>query len=213
MDINHPGWKEIHMSKTPFVVAISGPSGAGKSTLIKTLVNLFENAVFLSIDDYPDDHYPPAIEWLERGANPDEFETPQFFADVRSLKNGKSILHPETKQETDPPAYLIIEEPFGKSRTAFRDLIDFHAEIDIPLEIAFPRRLLRIMDWKPKEEQLPYIKQHLEWYLRAGRRFYIAVQENARRDKDLTIDGTHPSEMIAQLVFEAVTLKHSGQNV
>jgi len=201
------------MSKTPFVIAISGPSGAGKSTLIKNLVNLLEDAVSLSIDDYPDDHYPPAIGWLERGANPDEFETPQFFADVHSLKNGKSIFHPETQQKTEQPAYLIIEEPFGKSRSAFKDLIDFHAEIDTPLEIAFPRRLLRIMNWKPKDEQLPYIKRHLEWYLSAGRRFYLAIQEKARKDKDLTVDGTLPSEMIAKTIFTAILEKRNNLNV
>ena len=201
------------MPKKPFVIAISGPSGAGKSTSIKNLVRLLEDAVSLSIDDYPDDHYPPAIGWLERGANPDEFETPGFIADVRALKEGKSIIHPESQQKTEPPAYLIIEEPFGKSRTAFKDLIDFHAEINTPLEIAFPRRLLRIMDWKPKEEQLPYIKRHLEWYLSSGRRFYLAVQENARKDKDLTVDGMLPSEMIAQTIFATILAKRNNQNV
>ena len=201
------------MSTIPFVIAISGPSGAGKSTLVKNLVNLFADAVSLGIDDYPDDHYPPAIGWLERGANPDEFETPGFFADVRLLKEGKSIIHPKSQQKTEPPAYLIIEEPFGKSRTAFKDLIDFHAEIDTPLEIAFPRRLLRIMSWKPEEEQLSYIKGHLEWYLRAGRRFYLAIQEKARKDKDITVDGTLPSETIAETIFNAVLAKLNSQNV
>jgi len=201
------------MSNSPYIIAISGPSGAGKSTAIQNLVSLLGEAVFLSIDDYPDDHYPPAVDWLERGANPDEFETPQFFADVRSLKKGISIFHPKTQQKTGPPAYLIIEEPFGKSRTNFKNLINFHAEIDTPLEIAFVRRLLRIMNLKPKEEQLPYIKQHLEWYLHAGRKFYLAVQENARKDKDLTIDGTLPPDTIAQLVFDAVISKRNSQNV
>ena len=201
------------MPNPTYVIAISGPSGAGKSTAIHNLVNLFGNAVFLSIDDYPDDHYPPALGWIERGANPDEFDTPGFFTDVRSLKNGNSIIHPQSQQKTEPPAYLIIEEPFGKSRTAFKDLIDFHAEIDTPLEIAFPRRLLRIMNWKPKEEQLPYIKQHLEWYLNAGRIFYIAVREKARKEKDITVDGMLPPETIAQTIFNAVLAKQNSQNV
>jgi len=201
------------MATQPYVIAISGPSGAGKSTLVKNLVGLLDDAISLGIDDYPDDHYPPAIGWLERGANPDEFETPGFFADVRTLKEGKSIIHPETQQETEPPTYLVIEEPFGKSRTAFKDLIDFHAEIDTPLEIAFPRRLLRIMSWKSEEEQLPYIKGHLEWYLRAGRKFYLAVQANARKDKDITVDGTLPSETIAEIILNAVLAKLNNQNV
>lgn len=200
------------MPDTTFVIAISGPSGAGKSTLANNLVNLFGDAFAFGIDNYEYD-FPSSAGWLERGANPDEFETPQFFADVSYLKNGKSIVHPETQQEIQPPAYLIIEEPFGKSRTALKDLIDFHAEIDIPLEVALSRRLLRIMDKKPEAEKLPFIKQHLEWYLRVGRRFYLAVQENSRKDKDLTVDGALPSEQIAQTIFNAATAKQKGQKV
>jgi len=201
------------MSNSPFVIAISGPSGAGKSTMIKKLSELLRDVVSLSIDDYPDDHYPLAVGWLERGANPDEFDTPQFFADVLSLKQGNSIIHPATENKTEAPLYVIIEEPFGKSRTAFKDLIDFHVEIDTPLEIAFPRRLLRIMNVKPKDVQLEYLKQHLDWYLRAGRNFYIAVRENARKDKDLTVDGTMSSETIAKLVYDAIHLSLNQPNV
>ena len=200
------------MPKPTYVIAISGPSGAGKSTLVNNLVNLFGDAFALGIDNYEYD-FPSSVGWLERGADPDEFETPQFFADVRSLKEGKSIIHPEHQNEIQPPAYLVIEEPFGRSRTALKNLIDLHAEIDIPLEIALSRRLLRIMDKKPEEEKLPFIKQHLEWYLRVGRRFYLAVQENARKDKDLTVDGSLPAEQIARTIFNTATAKQKGQKV
>lgn len=62
---------------------------------------------------------------------------------------------------------------------------------------------------KPEDEKLPYLNQHLEWYLRVGRRFYIAVRENARKDKDLTVDGTLPSEKIAQMIWDAVIAKRA----
>ena len=80
-----------------YVITISGPSGAGKSTLLNNLVNLFGDAFSLGIDDYPDDHYPPAVRLLERGANPDEFETPQFFADICPLKEGNPSCTPIQK--------------------------------------------------------------------------------------------------------------------
>jgi len=205
------------MPHTTYVIAISGPSGAGKSTLVRNLINLFGDATSLGIDNYPGDDYPPAAEWIERGANPDEFETPQFFSDVRTLKEGNSIARPDNQEEIKPPAYLVIEEPFGKSRSALRHLIDFHVEVDLPLEISLARRLLRIIgdpsQDEKRDETYAFIKQHLEWYLNRGRNFYIAVQNNARKDIDLTIDGTLPADTIAQLVFDAVTLKRNNQTV
>jgi len=202
------------MSNPTYVIAVSGPSGAGKSTLVRNLINLFGSAISLGIDNYPGDDYPPAVEWIKRGANPDEFETPQFFTDVRSLKEGKPIVHPVTKAEVKPPAYLILEEPFGKSRTALRPHIDFNVEIDIPLEVSLARRLLRIIgdpsqDDKP-DETYAFIKQHLEWYLDRGRNFYLAVQENARKERDLIVDGTLPSETIAKTVFEVIMAKQTS---
>ena len=205
------------MPNSTFIIAISGPSGAGKSTLVRNLINRFGNATSLGIDNYPDDDYPPAVEWIERGANPDEFKTPQFFADVRSLKEGNSITHPHTEEEVKPPAYLIIEEPFGKSRSALGPLIDFHVEVDIPLEVSLARRLLRIIgdpsQDEKQDETYAFIKQHLEWYLNRGRDFYMAVQKNARKDIDLTIDGTLPADSIAQLVFDTIHLKRNNQTV
>jgi uridine kinase len=206
------------MTSSTYVIAISGPSGAGKSTIIQNLLSLFEDATSLHIDDYPQTvNYPPAIQWLENGANPDEFVTPQFFADVRALKNGEPIIHPESKSEIQPPAFLVIEEPFGKARAELRPLIDFHAEIDIPLEMALSRRLLRIIgeslvDENPNET-IAFIKQHLEWYLRIGRKFYMAVREKASVESDLIIDGRLPSEIVAQKIFEAVSVKRSNQKV
>jgi len=203
------------MSNPTYVIAISGPSGAGKSTLVRNLINLFGGAISLGIDDYPDDDYPSAVEWTERGANPDEFKTPQFFADVRALKEGQPIVHPSTKEEVKPPAYLILEEPFGKSRTALRPHIDFDVDIDVPHAVSLARRLLRIIgdpsqDDEP-DETYAFIKRHLEWYLDRGRNFYLAVQENARKEKDVTIDGTLPSETIAKTVFEVIMAKQASQ--
>lgn len=205
------------MTNSTYVIAISGPSGAGKSTIIQNLLTFFENATSLHIDDYAGTaNYPPALEWLERGANPDEFVTPQFFADVRALKKGETITHPESKKEIGPSDYLIIEEPFGKARAELGPLIDFHAEIDIPLEIALARRLLRIIGDPPKdenpEETFAFVRNHLEWYLRVGRKFYLAVRDKGAMDSDLIVDGTLPPETIAHMIFEMVS-KRIGRKV
>lgn len=199
------------MDTLPFVIAISGFSGAGKSTAINNLIALFGDAVALRIDDYTEDAiYPPAVEWIKNGANPDEFVTPQFVESVRLLKEGKAISHPETKLEIQPAEYILIEEPFGRSRTAFKSLIDFHVQIEIPPEIALARRVLRNIERLQQDESSESLTEFLNWYLRAGRDFFMAVRELASKEKDLVIDGTLPSDTIAQRVVDAVLLKRNG---
>src|SRR5689334_8912408 len=132
------------MSVPKLVVAIAGHSGAGKSTIIENLVSKLPDAIALGMDDYAESsHYPPVKSWLDHGANPDEFETPQFVSDVKTLKSGKSIIHPESALEVQPAAILIIEEPFGRSRKVMQGLMDLVAYIDVPMEIAHTRKILR----------------------------------------------------------------------
>jgi len=191
-----------------FVIAIAGHSGAGKSTLMKNLSERLNDAIMLGIDDYDFDSYPRAVEWIERGADPNEYQTPQLFADVRALKEGRPILHPETKAEIKPGNYLILEEPFGKGRDALRGLIDMLVYVDTPLEVAYARKLLRKSDFLPWEDNPPvfieHLRENLEWYLRVGRRFYLAVEKSARRDCDLLVDGTQPTEAIAEEIFNII---------
>lgn len=204
------------MSKTPFVIAISGPSGAGKSTVIQNLINMLGNAVALRFDDYKETStYPLVSAWLEGGTDPNEFITPQFVADVRSLKNGSAILHPETKAKIGPVNFVVIEEPFGKARIEMRALIDFHVQIEIPLEVALARKIMRdfLSNVEDLNEAMKRLQSYIEFYLRAGRALHIAVRNRALQDRELLVDGTLPSETVAQNIFEAVLAKRGGQKV
>jgi uridine kinase len=192
----------------PYAIAISGYTGAGKSTVINQLLSLFVDAVALRIDDYGADVIvPPTIEWIKNGANPDEFITPQFTENIRLLKEGKSGIHPADKSEIRPAKYILVEEPFGRSRTVMKPLIDFHVQMDIPPEIALARRVLRNLERLEKDPNSEGVREFLDWYLSAGRQFFILAYELAAKDKDLTVDGLQPSEAAARTIFEAVHAK------
>ena len=213
------GWMKsrlcIHSARisdlTPqtFVIAIAGHSGAGKSTLIEHLRSRLEGTNVLSLDLYESSStYPPAAKWIEDGADPDEFLSPQFDADIRALKDGKSVNHPETKQEIKSNRFLIIEEPFGRGREPLRDLIDFVVYVDIPLEVAYIRKISRKNDFLPWEDDpdvfIAHLRENMEWYLRVGRMFYLTVARRALENCDLIVDGTLSTEQIADKIIEAI---------
>lgn len=191
------------------IITITGHSGAGKSTLIAELVRRLDDVTSLSLDDYQaTSTYPPVRQWLDEGADPNQFVTPDFVTDVRRLVNGESILHPVTKARIQPARYLVLEEHFGRGRGALRDLIDFVILIEVPLEIAQARKLLRKNDFLPWEDDsevfIKNLQEQLHWYLRVGRDFYVAVDEIVRKDCDLIVDGSRPASQVADEVVNAI---------
>jgi uridine kinase len=78
------------------VIAINEASGAGKSTLAKALVQELGNAVPMYFDNYdprivPSSKYPSDIsQWINNGANPNEWETPQLVEDLQVLRQGNN---------------------------------------------------------------------------------------------------------------------------
>ena len=197
------------MTSQTFVIAIAGTSGAGKSTLIERLVERLGNANALSLDDYQDTSiYPPVGEWLEGGADPNQFETPQFIADVVALTQGRSIIHPITGAVLQPARYLVLEEHFGRAREGMRGSIDFLIYMEVPLEIAHARKILRRNDFLPWEKNpdlfMQNLREHLLWYINFGRDFYLAVQRSARKDCDLVLDGTLSTDQMADKIIDAI---------
>ena|SRR5687768_10689015 len=185
------------------VVAIAGHSGAGKSTLIEKLSALAGHANILRMDDYDLSSPPRAVKWIADGADPNEFQTPQFFLDIIALKQGQAILHPGTNQHVKPAPFLFIEEPFGRERDAIGRLIDFSIYVDTPLEIALARRLLRMNNLISQGNSEVTMEEHLLWYLRVGRNFYLAVEKSARKNCDLVVDGLLSTDEMAQTIYKA----------
>ena len=100
----------------------------------------------LYFDDYEaSSTYPDITQWLAQGADPNQFQTPQLSADLRTLCAGQAITLPHNGEIAQPAHVIVLEEPFGRERAEVADLIDFVICIDLPLEIALARKLLRML--------------------------------------------------------------------
>ena len=116
----------------------------------------------------------------------------------------------------------------GRERVEMAPLIDFVVVIDTPLEIALTRRLLRDIGpislehiEKASKEQLAegfveivtYLEGYLSGYLDVGRDLYIAVQERAKENWDLELDGCLSVDELAQQISTAVKDKPKTGNI
>ena len=188
-------------------VAISGTSGAGKSTLIAGVAAALAPAAVVRFDDYETtSRYPDSMRaWLDEGADVDAFVTPQFAADLRALRAGQQITLPDGRMVAPAPL-LLIEEPFGRRRSAMRELIDRVVLLDIPLDVALARKTLRMLDHFTQHEGLEAYAQHLHyfmpWYIADGRDSYLAVNEQVALDCDLVLDGNQPAEALVTQVTD-----------
>lgn len=68
----------------PFVVAIAGVSGAGKTTIAKYLNESLLNSKILYFDDYDFDGPDSIIDWVDKGANYDEWNLTPLIRDKTS---------------------------------------------------------------------------------------------------------------------------------
>lgn len=203
-----------------YVIAVSSVSGGGKTTLVKRAASLLKGTT-LFFDDYAFmSQYPPDIKkWVENGADVNEWKTPRFTQDLAALRRGESIVSPLDGARILPSEFIVIEEPMGRERAEMASLIDFVAVIDIPLEIALARRLLRNLGFIPLEgienatkEQMvegfvqvvTSLKNYLNEYLGAGRDLYLAVQKQAMENCDLVLDGFLSVDELAQQLVTAV---------
>lgn len=192
-----------------YVVAVTGTPGGGKSTLARRLAARLGDAVTLHFDRYegePDNTGPRDLrEWLERDGHPDAWQRPRFVADLRRLRGGEAIADPRDGARRGPAAHVVVDEPFGRVWSPIRELLDFVVCLDVPLEIALARRVLRTANAVADSARFHEdIKQGMTQYLNGGRESYARVLALVRAEADLVLDGTAAPEQLAEAASNAI---------
>jgi uridine kinase len=180
------------MTMKPFVVAVSGISGAGKTSLVSKLSARLGNAPSLFFDEYP--KVGPGIgPWLTSGSDPGDWQTPELAVHLKDLRAGNPINQLHDRGILSSPDFLVIEEPFGRSRPELAAYIDYSLFIDVPLEVALARRILRDMStiWRDcdRGQFEAEIAKYTNYYIAEGRLLYARLQELGLESCDVALDG------------------------
>ena len=196
------------------VIAVSGTSGAGKTTLATKVVELLKDAVLLRFDDYIRLGNDPAVvtAWLQTGARPDDLKIPQMARDLRALIAGQPVHLPGDLGVVEPAGFIVLEEPFGRSRAELAPVIGLAVHLEVPADIALARRVTRAIDSPATagpEQRLEEIRYDLRTYLIAGREAYKSAERAARESADLVLDGMSPVDELATEVVAAAH-RHRG---
>lgn len=204
-----PAVLEAKRTGRAYVVSVSGTSGAGKSSVIDKAAALLASATTLHFDDYVTlgNDVAEIKAWLDAGADLDAIKTPGLADDLRHLRARQPIRLPSTGRRVESADFIILEEPFGRSRAELSPLIDLAVFIDVPADVAMARRLLREIDtWREEPAQLiGALELQLRAYLAAGRDAYFAASRAARQSADLVLDGMQGMDALAAtLVGEIV---------
>lgn len=193
-----------------FVIAIAGTSGAGKSTLVGELSKRLD-ASSLYYDAYQETTAYPEdmLKSLARGEmiNPAEIRSPKFFEDLVSLKNGRKVIDPWSR-EVLPTDYIVVEEPFGRLREGMKEVLDFVVCLKIPLDISLARRVLRDLQIEYKEleakKKLEIVEGFLTDYLAGLGSGYKQINDTVCESANLVVNGLKPTEEVTDLVIRSI---------
>lgn len=194
-----------------FVIAIAGAAGSGKTELVKAVTSLLDDAVPFYFDDYESTHQIPGDirRWLEDGGDPHQWRNPKLLTDLRLLSHGTAVVPPDSNRTVEPASVIVMEEPFGRTREHMDDLVDFVACIELPLEYALARSILRKLDVviqeKTSEDYVEQLRDQLQWYLDSGRDVYYRVNERVKNECQLVLDGRRPVADLAQEIVDNVS--------
>lgn len=174
----------------PLVIAIAAVSGGGKTTITTQLNKVLPNSKVLFFDDYEFDGPDDICDWVEQGADYNEWKLTPLINDLYSLLS----------DDIQSFEYILLDYPFAYIHSGMCKYIDFTIFIDTPLDIAMARRMLRDF----KETSIEHARKDLNIYLSRGRTAYLEMLNTIKPNCDLIIDGSLPINVIVNQIYERI---------
>ena len=187
------------------LIGISSPSGGGKTTVTRKVQELLPDSVGIFFDDYDLDTIRPGgfRQWLEEGANYNDWKTPRLTNDLGKLKSGKAIVSSVDGLTLKPRKYIIFDGPLGRAHAETAGLIDFMVFIDTPLDVAMTRRMMRdlpSLSGENSSSPADYLRGQLSAYLDYGRQACLEMEKQIKPTCDLILDGCLPADELAKAI-------------
>ncbi|RXZ77470.1 hypothetical protein EBB07_31075 [Paenibacillaceae bacterium] len=155
------------------IIAIAAVSGGGKTTVTSRLNQVLSNSKVIYFDDYNFEGPDDIIDWVQRGADCNEWNLDPLISD---LSSHGSLEHIE---------FTLLDYPFSRLHNQLKN-IDLTIFIDTPLDIAMARRILR--DFKNMNTEA--ILDEMSNYLSRGRIGYESMLKTTKLDSDVVINGS-----------------------
>lgn len=192
--------------KKPFVISLASIAGGGKTTAVAALKEQLSDSVVIYFDDYGDKVFldRDINDWATDSYDCNEWHTEVIAADIERLivKSNE---------------FIILDFPFGYLNDCVGKYIDCSVFIDVPLDIALARRIVRDYTSRSQESSfglsdveevsLTALDKELRLYLNYSRPAYERMLEICKPASDLIVDGTKKPEKIAEAIIEFIVRK------
>ncbi|MDN4164530.1 uridine kinase [Cytophagales bacterium LB-30] len=188
------------MSSKPYIIGITGGSASGKTLLLKSLLGAFQphEICLVSQDNYYRDRelQPKDENGVYNFDTPQSIDFDQYAADIKALKEGKSVFRKEytfnnpnaipTMIETKSAPIIVVEGIFVFYFPEVSNLIDLKVFIDANDIIKLKRRIVRDRDERGYD-----LEDVLYRYERHVAPTYEKYIKPFKQEADLVIPNNH----------------------